>query len=263
MALGILATMTAKDDGLVKGLVRSTLHTSLSLSPHLPSLFPTTLQVPIEYNQIEGALGDEGGAEGYSTFPGNTNGISIRLTTYLKTLDATEGLITEFINPKFAEEEVGKAEEEGTSGKTKRSRAFKAPTRLECLMQDIAWCLPDNAKAGFTQLSVGQLQHSSSSSTLIPHTAHHSLPLRPPHQSTVTIPARTISSQRRVLSAKGVPPYGAATAEMAVYNAMRCANSNTSNAAAAHTQQLSKLSHSNLPSSLPHTHTGDAARAGC
>ena len=71
------------------------------------------------------------------------------------------GLIAEFINPKFAEVDGGSSSKgsrakeggdadggNGSGSKDNGSRAFKAPTRLECLMQDIAWCLPSNAKVG-------------------------------------------------------------------------------------------------------------------
>ena len=36
--------------------------------------------------------------DGFSAYPGNTNGIIIRLSTYLRTLDETNGLISELIH---------------------------------------------------------------------------------------------------------------------------------------------------------------------
>ena len=84
-----------------------------------------------------GGGGDVHGPDGYSVYPGNTNGIFLRLSTYLDTLAATDGLVNEFVNPKYVEE--------GDAGGVGGGRAFKSPTRLECLLQDIAWSLPAEA----------------------------------------------------------------------------------------------------------------------
>ena len=56
------------------------------------------------------------------------------MSIYLETLTSTSGQVNEFVNPKYLE----------GSGR----RQFKAPARLECLMQDIAWSLPERAKVG-------------------------------------------------------------------------------------------------------------------
>jgi UDP-sugar pyrophosphorylase len=84
-----------------------------------------TLTINIEYNQVESAFKEIGGEpvteEGFSQFPGNTNCFAIKLETYVVVLEQTQGLISEFINPKYAD-----------ASKTK----FKSSARLECMMQD-------------------------------------------------------------------------------------------------------------------------------
>jgi UDP-sugar pyrophosphorylase len=57
----------------------------------------------------------------YSTFPGNTNTLVFKLAEYVENLKRTGGVIPEFVNPKYANEE---------------RTVFKSPTRLECMMQD-------------------------------------------------------------------------------------------------------------------------------
>ncbi|CAE7873335.1 USP, partial [Symbiodinium sp. KB8] len=101
----------------------------------------------VEYNQLEpllkatvnpkGDVNDE--ATGFSPFPGNINQLIIRLKEYQEVLDKTSGLMPEFVNPKYADAEKMK---------------FKAPTRLECMMQDLPKVLPTEAKVGFTQFDV-------------------------------------------------------------------------------------------------------------
>jgi len=58
---------------------------------------------------------------GYSSFPGNANTLIFKLTEYLENIERTRGVIPEFVNPKYADE---------------TRTMFKAPTRLECMMQD-------------------------------------------------------------------------------------------------------------------------------
>ena len=73
-----------------------------------------------------------------------------------------------------------------------RARAtLLAPARLECLMQDLAWSLPPSAAVG--------LVHYPAAFGYFPC------------KNDIATAAR--------LSAEGVPPYAAATAEMALYNA--------------------------------------------
>lgn len=65
------------------------------------------LIINIEYNQVEAAFKSIGGepvdADGFSQFPGNTNCFALKLSTYVKVLEQTQGLISEFINPKYAD----------------------------------------------------------------------------------------------------------------------------------------------------------------
>lgn len=96
----------------------------------------------VEYNQLEALLkakynpkGDVPNKEGFSDFPGNTNALIFELPTYLKALDKTKGLIPEFVNPKYADEQ---------------KTTFKTPTRLECLMQDLPKLLTGGETVGFT-----------------------------------------------------------------------------------------------------------------
>lgn len=73
--------------------------------------------------------------EGYSQFPGNTNTLVFKIPEYVDNLTRTGGVIPEFVNPKYADEARSK---------------FKAPTRLECMMQDYPKLLEKGGKVGFT-----------------------------------------------------------------------------------------------------------------
>ena len=86
------------------------------------------MTVNVEYNQIDALLkatveprGDVGGADGFSPYPGSINQLLFSLAPYEATLRETNGKMPEFVNPKYTD---------GTK------TAFKAPTRLECMMQD-------------------------------------------------------------------------------------------------------------------------------
>ena len=83
--------------------------------------------------------GDANGADGFSPFPGNTNQLLYGMEPYLRALQASQGLVPEFVNPKYKE----------GSGRT----AFKKPTRLECMMQDFSKLLvgEDADKVGCVQ----------------------------------------------------------------------------------------------------------------
>lgn len=101
-----------------------------------------TITLNVEYNQLDALLkakynplGDVPNDKGLSDFPGNTNVLAFELTSYLETLKETKGLVSEFVNPKYAD-----------SQKT----VFKSPTRLECMMQDYPLLLTKNEKVGFT-----------------------------------------------------------------------------------------------------------------
>ena len=82
--------------------------------------------INVEYNQLDPLLkakwekgGDVSNDDGYSYFPGNTNTLIFKLKEYVENLNQTRGVIPEFVNPKYSDEERVK---------------FKAPTRLECMM---------------------------------------------------------------------------------------------------------------------------------
>lgn len=81
--------------------------------------------------------GDVNDASGFSPFPGNINQLVVKLDTYAQQLEATGGVIAEFVNPKF---------------KDAARTAFKKPTRLECMMQDYPKALPATATVGFTTI---------------------------------------------------------------------------------------------------------------
>lgn len=98
----------------------------------------------VEYNILEPLLlasgfsdGDVNGPDGFSPYPGNMNQLIFRLDTYFDTLQATKGMITEFVNPKYADETRTK---------------FKSPTRLECMMQDLPKMFGPEALVGFTTI---------------------------------------------------------------------------------------------------------------
>lgn len=77
-------------------------------------------------------------SEGFSKFPGNINSLLFSLGPYNKVLNETQGLIAEFINPKYAD-----------ASRTK----FKSATRLECMMQDYPKLLSPTSPVGFTLIS--------------------------------------------------------------------------------------------------------------
>ncbi|MFA5350852.1 MAG: UTP--glucose-1-phosphate uridylyltransferase, partial [Candidatus Omnitrophota bacterium] len=85
----------------------------------------------VEYNQLDPLLrstGDRKGdvsdpQTGKSPFPGNLNIFIVNNAIYKDVLHATNGIIAEFVNPKYADQE---------------KIIFKSPTRLETMMQDLA-----------------------------------------------------------------------------------------------------------------------------
>ena len=106
------------------------------------------ITINVEYNQLDPLLRASGGAfkdgdvndetTGFSPFPGNINQLVFRLKEYRRTLQRTQGIIAEFVNPKYTD---------GTK------TAFKKPTRLECMMQDYPKSLGAKAKVGFTTIT--------------------------------------------------------------------------------------------------------------
>jgi UDP-sugar pyrophosphorylase len=101
----------------------------------------STLTINVEYNQLEGLLGKQEPTYGengnkYSVYPGNINVFILQIPEYHKVLERTNGVISEFVNPKYAE---------GSKS------VFKKPTRLECMMQDIPKLFSADQKVGFSQ----------------------------------------------------------------------------------------------------------------
>jgi UDP-sugar pyrophosphorylase len=107
-----------------------------------------SLVINVEYNQLDPLLCTQGDGlgdvadpnTGYSPFPGNANNLILELSAYAKTLRGEDqGVVLEFVNPKYSD-----------STRT----AFKKPTRLECMMQDIPKLFQKEmgaeAKIGFT-----------------------------------------------------------------------------------------------------------------
>ena len=96
----------------------------------------------IEYNQLDSLFkekyngkGDVPNKEGFCDFPGNLNVLVFKLEPYLKIIEEPKGLVPEFVNPKYVDDTRSK---------------FKAPTRLETLMQDVPKLLKNNGTEGFT-----------------------------------------------------------------------------------------------------------------
>ena len=73
---------------------------------------------------------------------GNINQLILKVDSYVKSLEETQGIIAEFVNPKYKD-----------ASKTD----FKSSTRLECMMQDYPKALPPSAAVGFTV--VNQVRH--------------------------------------------------------------------------------------------------------
>ena len=69
---------------------------------------------------------------------GNINQLLLKAESYLPALEATQGVIAEFVNPKYKDD---------------TRTAFKSSTRLECMMQDFPHGLPSDAKIGFTVIN--------------------------------------------------------------------------------------------------------------
>ena len=100
------------------------------------------LTINVEYNQLDALLkstpvgGDKADAKtGLSPYPGNINVLVFAAEPYAKNLTKTEGVVPEFVNPKYAD-----------ADKT----VFKKPTRLECMMQDYPRLCGPGAVIGFT-----------------------------------------------------------------------------------------------------------------
>ena len=102
----------------------------------------TSVTQNVEYNLVDPLLkdkyngkGDIPNESGFCDFPGNLNVLVFKLEPYLKILEETQGLVPEFVNPKYKDE-----------SRTK----FKSPTRLECLMQDVPKLIKHGETVGYT-----------------------------------------------------------------------------------------------------------------
>ena len=95
------------------------------------------LTASVEYNMLGPLLaaqgGDIAGPDGNSPYPGNCNILLFELDRYVQALERSSGVVPEFVNPKYSDASRMK---------------FKAPTRLECLMQDFALLL-ESSSVGF------------------------------------------------------------------------------------------------------------------
>ncbi len=98
------------------------------------------LVVNVEYNQLDPLLratvspeGDVPNEHGFSMFPGNINVLVVRMASYTRILERTQGIIAEFVNPKYADDS---------------RTSFKKPTRLETMMQDLAKLFGPDERVG-------------------------------------------------------------------------------------------------------------------
>ena len=96
----------------------------------------------IEYNQLDSlfkekynGIGDIPNKNGFCDFPGNLNVLVFNLKPYLNIIAETKGLVPEFVNPKYVDE---------------TRKKFKAPTRLETLMQDVPKLVKNGESIGNT-----------------------------------------------------------------------------------------------------------------
>ncbi len=100
------------------------------------------MTINVEYNQLDPLLratvspeGDVANEHGFSMFPGNCNTLVIRTASYVRILEESQGIIAEFVNPKYTDESKS---------------AFKKPTRLETMMQDLPKLFGPEEKVGVT-----------------------------------------------------------------------------------------------------------------
>mmetsp|Transcript_52536 Transcript_52536/g.104234 ORF Transcript_52536/g.104234 Transcript_52536/m.104234 type:complete len:615 (-) Transcript_52536:232-2076(-) len=99
--------------------------------------------INVEYHYLQSLLkstpigGDVADETGFSPYPGNINVLVFGIPCLARCLEATGGVVPEFVNPKWAD-----------AGRTK----FKSATRLECMMQDFPLLCSPEDKIGFTQL---------------------------------------------------------------------------------------------------------------
>ncbi|CRH00490.1 UTP--glucose-1-phosphate uridylyltransferase, putative [Plasmodium relictum] len=103
-----------------------------------------SMSINLEYNMLESILAYTGEKEvvdenGCSIYPGNTCAILFEIKNYNEILNSTNGIVPEFINPKYTDN---------------TREHFKSPTRVESMMQDFAlYFNGENHKVGVTELN--------------------------------------------------------------------------------------------------------------
>lgn len=101
-----------------------------------------SMTINVEYNQLDAlfqasGLKDEVDEKsGFSKYPGNINVLVFSIPEFNTELQRTEGVISEFVNPKYADKE---------------KTTFTKPTRLECMMQDYPKLLAPEVPVGFSE----------------------------------------------------------------------------------------------------------------
>lgn len=113
----------------------------------------SSITINVEYNQLDPLLRATCNPDGdvndpvmrHSPFPGNINQLVMKLGSYCDELHRHGGVISEFVNPKYADE---------------TRTAFKKSTRLECMMQDFPKSLPPGSKVGFTTIKPAHAAYS-------------------------------------------------------------------------------------------------------
>ncbi len=113
----------------------------------------SSITINVEYNQLDPLLRATGYPDGdvndpttgHSPFPGNINQLVMKLDSYCEELNRHGGVISEFVNPKYADE---------------TRTAFKKSTRLECMMQDFPKSLPSGSKVAFTTITPAYAAYS-------------------------------------------------------------------------------------------------------
>ena len=146
------------------------------------------LTINVEYNQLDPLLratpqfsgGDaDDPATGFSPFPGNINQLVVGMRPYLAALEASAGVVGEFVNPKYKDPSL--------------RTDFKSPARLECMMQDLPHALdPIKDLVGF--LTINQVWAAYS-------------------------PVKNSLAEAAAKGAKGEPTHSAAAAEADAYRA--------------------------------------------
>ena len=123
-------------NALAFNCVLSTIGVSVKYNYDINSTFVTRrAQEKIGFKEKYNGIGDIPGKNGFCDFPGNLNVLVFNLKPYLNIISESKGLVPEFVNPKYVDE---------------TRKKFKAPTRLETLMQDVPKLVKNNGTVGNT-----------------------------------------------------------------------------------------------------------------